>query len=292
MKIIERKRNRAYNGIMIESGFRQIKPIDQLVFSDDFMFGAVMQDPEICKKVLELLIGVKIDHVEYPELQKTISPYYTKKGVRLDVYVADSNRVFDVECQSYKIENIGKRMRYYQSMLDVDSFLKGSDYSELKEAFIIFICLDDPFGQGLPLYTFERKCSENDAVKLNDESHLLVFNSSAYDKESDSELKAFLSFVKNNKAESSFTREIAEMVQTKKFEQTFVNEYLARMLHERDVEKRAKAAGLAEGRAEGRAEGQSVIVRNMISLGKSFAEIASLTGLSENQVRSFSALNE
>ena len=94
------------------------------------------------------------------------------------------------------------------------------------------------------------------------------------------------------------------MVQTKKFEQTFVNEYLARMLHERDVEKRAKAAGLAEGRAEGRAaglaegrtegraEGQSVIVRNMISLGKSFAEIASLTGLSENQVRSFSAVNE
>ena len=90
------------------------------------------------------------------------------------------------------------------------------------------------------------------------------------------------------------------MVQTKKFEQTFVNEYLARMLHERDVEKRAKAAGLAEGRAaglaegrtEGRAEGQSVIVRNMISLGKSFAEIASLTGLSENQVRNFSALNE
>ena len=78
------------------------------------------------------------------------------------------------------------------------------------------------------------------------------------------------------------------MVQTKKFEQTFVNEYLARMLHERDVEKRAKAAGLAEGRAEG----QSVIVRNMISLGKSFAEIASLTGLSENQVRSFSAVNE
>ncbi|MBQ3800330.1 MAG: hypothetical protein II837_08565 [Treponema sp.] len=73
------------------------KPIDQLVFSDDFMFGAVMSDSKICKSVLELLLQVKIDHVEYPELQKSMNPFYRQKGVRLDVYVADSDRVFDVE---------------------------------------------------------------------------------------------------------------------------------------------------------------------------------------------------
>ena len=78
------------------------KPVEELVFSDDFMFGAVMHDPEICKGVLERLLQVRIDHIEYPELQKTISPFYTKKGVRLDVYVADSDRVFDVEYQLYK----------------------------------------------------------------------------------------------------------------------------------------------------------------------------------------------
>ncbi|MDY5122535.1 MAG: hypothetical protein SPE59_01910 [Treponema sp.] len=77
---------------------REIKPVDQLVFSDDFMFGAVMRDPEICKGVIERLLQIKIDHIEYPELQKVISPFYSKKGVRLDVYVADSDRIFDVEC--------------------------------------------------------------------------------------------------------------------------------------------------------------------------------------------------
>lgn len=30
------------------------------------MFGAVMSEPEICKGVLELLLRVKIDHIEYP----------------------------------------------------------------------------------------------------------------------------------------------------------------------------------------------------------------------------------
>lgn len=29
----------------------EFKPIDQLVFSDDFMFGAVMREPDICKGV-------------------------------------------------------------------------------------------------------------------------------------------------------------------------------------------------------------------------------------------------
>lgn len=125
------------------------------------MFGAVMQNPEICRGVLEILLGVKIDHVEYPELQKSISPYYSQKGVRLDVYIADSDRIFDVKCQSYRISDIGKRTRYYQAMLDIDNLAKGADYSELKESYVIFICLDDPFVKGLPRYTFEKKCMES-----------------------------------------------------------------------------------------------------------------------------------
>ena len=40
------------------------KPIEQLVFSDDFMFGAVMHDPAICQGVLERLLQIKIDHIE------------------------------------------------------------------------------------------------------------------------------------------------------------------------------------------------------------------------------------
>ena len=50
----------------------------------------------------------------------------------------------------------------------------------------------------------------------------------------------FLAFVRNNTAESDFTKEIATMVQTKKFQNTFLNEYLAIQLHERDVEERAE----------------------------------------------------
>ena len=73
------------------------KPIEVLTFTDDFMFGYVLRDPEICKTLLETLLGIQIEYVEYPELQKSISTFYESKGVRLDVYIKGSNRVFDIE---------------------------------------------------------------------------------------------------------------------------------------------------------------------------------------------------
>ena len=226
-----------------------------------------LREPKICKGVLERLLQIKIDRIEYPELQKTISPFYTQKGVRLDVYVAGSDKIFDVECQTYRIKNIGKRTRYYQSMIDMDSLLKGTDYAELKESYIIFICLDDPFGAGLPVYTFERKCREDEAVELGDKTHHLIFNASAYEKEPNSEIKDFLAFVRNNTAESDFTKEIATMVQAKKFQNTFLNEYLAIQLHERDVEERAEQRGIAQGIAQGISQG---VITGKIALAKKF----------------------
>ncbi len=260
------------------------KPVEDLVFSDDFMFGAVMREPKICKGVLERLLQIKIDHLEYPELQKTISPFYTQKGVRLDVYLADSNRVFDVECQTYKIKNIGKRARYYQSMIDIDSLFKGIDYSELKESYIIFICTDDPFNENLPVYTFERICKENADVKLNDCTHHLIFNAAAYKKETNQEIKDFLAFVKDNAVQSDFTKEIAAMVQTKKFQNTFLNEYLAIQLHERDVTERATEKGLAQGIEQGMAKGMAQGMAQGIAQGAKEANLSTAKILKQSNV--------
>ena len=53
---------------------------------DDFMFGAIMKNEHICRGVLERLLRMKIGKIEYPTLQKSISPFYESKGIRLDVY--------------------------------------------------------------------------------------------------------------------------------------------------------------------------------------------------------------
>ena len=117
-----------------------IKPFEDLTFHDDFMFGLVMQDKEICREALECLLGIKIRHVEYSEPQKAIAPLYTAHGIRLDIYVQDGSTVYDVEIQNRDEKDMGRRTRYYQGMMDVDSLLKGQDYSDPKYSVIIFLC--------------------------------------------------------------------------------------------------------------------------------------------------------
>lgn len=131
-----------------------------------------MHDPEACSKIVEHLLHVQVDHIDYPELEKTIAPYYTSKGIRMDVYIKDSSRIIDIEMQASSMDALGKRTRYYQSMIDIDSLMKGDDYSMLKESYILFICKYNPFKHeegeflGLPCYTFRTVCSENSEVNL------------------------------------------------------------------------------------------------------------------------------
>ena len=149
-----------------------LKSFDELTFSDDWMFQKVLHEPEVCAELIERLLHIRVDCVEYPELEKVIAPYYTSKGVRLDVYIKDSDKVIDIEIQSYPMEALGKRIRYYESMLNMDTLMKGQDYIQLKDSYILFICKDDPFRDnknkpfGLPRYTFKNLCEENSMVNL------------------------------------------------------------------------------------------------------------------------------
>ena len=42
------------------------KPVEELTFTDDFMFGTVMKNKVICKGVLERLLHIKVGKIEYP----------------------------------------------------------------------------------------------------------------------------------------------------------------------------------------------------------------------------------
>ena len=232
------------------------KPFEELTFSDDFMFGKVMQDPEICAGVIERLLHIKVDHLEYPELQKVISPYYTSRGIRLDVYVKDSDRVFDIEMQATPQDALEKRMRYYQSMLDIDDLIRGSSYDELKESYVIFICKTSPFKEDSPdrnhpVYKFETMCRDYPDLIFNDSAYKLIYNASAYETEKDPELRAFLNFVCKNNADDNFIRKITSLIEKIKQNEINKTEYMSMNIHEYDKFRAGKKEGIAEGMAEG-----------------------------------------
>ena len=40
------------------------RKLRELTIKDDFMFGAVMSDPENCRELLEMILGISIDRIE------------------------------------------------------------------------------------------------------------------------------------------------------------------------------------------------------------------------------------
>jgi len=284
------------------------KSVDELTFIDDFMFGTVMKNKPICKGVLERLLHIKVGKIEYPSLQKTIAPFYESKGIRLDVYVAEPSRAFDIEIQTAIPPDLPKRTRYYQSLMDVDCLLRGQSYAELKESYVIFICTQDPFDKGLPVYTFENTCKENGALFLNDKSYKVFYNASAYGKEKDDELHALLRYLCEKQATSSFTQNIDALVETTKNNEKFRSLYMSLNIYKDDLLREGSligekigfekgvVAGIHKGRSEGIAQGiqqgfsdgahQNALQNagNLKRLGVSIEIIAKATGLSKQEV--------
>ena len=260
------------------------KPIEELTFTDDFMFGRVMQNPEICKGLIERLLEIKIDKIEYPVLQKTISPHYKSKGIRLDVYVEDSNRVYDIEIQNVLDENLPKRTRYYQSMMDIDLLLKGKNYTELKESFVIFVCKEDFFGLNLPCYSFSNICIENPDLHLGDMTHKIIFNASAFENEKNVEKKSILEYIVDKKSTSEFTNKLDNLVERTKLNEIFRGDYMAWGLAEFDAEQRVKKEGYSEGVADGEHQAKIETAKNLVAKKISVDIIADCTGLSIDEI--------
>ena len=271
-----------------ENKIYRIKPVEELRFTDDFMFCRVMQNPDLCKGVIERLLGIKVEKIDYPELQKEIRPYYSAHGIRLDVYVKDSDRIFDIEMQTTIPDDLPRRMRYYQSMIDVDSLISGCEYETLKESYVIFLCTKDPFGLGLPVYTFNTVCKETKDFALNDGINKVFFNASAFASEKNLEIKGFLSYLCSGKPSDYLTKDIDLRVERLKINEIFRSDYMMDALPLHD----ARRAGLKEGRAEGLAEGEAKgarkkaieTARNFLKKNISAEIIAECTGLPLEEV--------
>ena len=208
-------------------GMNMVKPIEKLTIVDDFMFGAVMSNPKYCKPLLELVLGVKIRKIVYPELQKTINKRYGSKSIRLDVYVEDdAGTVYDVEIQTTDKKNLPKRTRYYQGMIDLNILERGEDYTALRRGFVIFICTYDPFGKGRYIYTFENRCREDLSVALGDEATKIILNTKGFLGEISAELKELLHYMDGFAPGNDYTRELDNTVTAIRKDEKWRREYM------------------------------------------------------------------
>lgn len=87
--------------------------------ANNFIFYKVMRsNPEVCKELLEILLQIKIDHIEIKS-EETVEVDYGKKGIRMDVYAVGTNKAFDLEMQATDDGELPERTRYYQAWQNI-----------------------------------------------------------------------------------------------------------------------------------------------------------------------------
>ena len=243
------------------------KKFQSLTIKDDFMFCHVMQDAEICEKVLNILLQdcLKIGKIKLVKPQETIENHPELKFVRLDVLATDEDgNSYDIEMQVVNRKNIEKRMRAYQAAIDMSKLQRGMGYNELTNTVIIFITPFDPFGEGDPLYLFEYCAAHKPDIKMRDGGYRLVVNASAHEKVENEKLRELVKFFYTGKATVGVAKEMKMKIDTIKKDNTLFYKYFstyAALIDARDDgraegREEGREEGIAKGRKEGRAEGR------------------------------------
>lgn len=185
------------------------KGLEERSIKDNFVFGAVMQNPRKCKALLECILGIKIRKIKYPELEKTIDKAIGSKSVRLDVYVEDEfDTIYNIEIQATNRKNLPKRSRYYQGIIDINIIDKGDDYKKLKKSYVIFICDYDEFGKGRHIYTFENMCLEEPGLRLGDDTVKIILNTKGPMDDVGEDVKELLHYIAGQEPMSELTRSL------------------------------------------------------------------------------------
>lgn len=264
-----------------------IKSFDELTFQDNFIFQKVMLKKHICKAVLERLLDISIKDIVYIHEEKNLDVRWDTKSVRLDVFVNDDKgTVFNIEMQTSKdMEELVKRTRFYQSILDMYHIQKGQKYTTLNDSYIIFICTFPVFTGNRHKYTFKNVCIEDHDIALNDGATKLFLSTKGTRNDVSKPLQAFLDYIDGQEATDELLRDIDDAVHEVKHCEAWKEEYVMLSMDHYTYWKEGMAEGIAEGRSQGKAEGKSEVVIQMLRMQLSLEMIAEVTNFTVEDVR-------
>ncbi|MDD6201672.1 MAG: PD-(D/E)XK nuclease family transposase, partial [Lachnospiraceae bacterium] len=140
--------------------------------SDFALFLSVMKNKRAYECTLSIILGEPDIKMREVKVEQVVLNRYGKRAIRLDAWGrTEDERQVNMEMQnSAESDDIPKRSRYYQGMLDTPILKSGKEtkYRELPSTIIIFITQEDLFGKDLAMYTFTEQCEEIAGLHLED----------------------------------------------------------------------------------------------------------------------------
>lgn len=232
---------------------------NRLEFSDWPMFDRVMSDEELCRGILEAILASPVSRIEYVVTEHELRPSFASRGVRLDAFVKAEGEIYDIEMQTTNKGQLGRRLRYYQGSIDTLSLNRGAEYRSLPPCFIIFICTCDPFGRGLPVYTWDVRCLEDGEVPLGHGFTWIVLSAPAWSSLPEGPLRNLLHYTMTGDAgDDSLALRIEAAVARANDDEEWRREKVQMLTFEEDMEIQMRIAideGLEKGMQEGLQKG-------------------------------------
>jgi len=251
----------------------------QANLSDDILFGMVMLNDEFAKIVLSIVLERNVVKVQKKSIQKSLLNLPGYKSIRLDVIIElEDSTICEVEMQTVKNDNMPKRARFYQGLMDAVTLYAGEEvkYGQLPETIVIFITEFDVFGKGRYKYTFKNKCLEEMDLELGDGCTKIFLNTMGEVKGKEpQELIDFLKFIHDSSEENANGNDklekLYQIVKEFKSSSEKEREYMRVEALREDYERIGLERGRAEGRTEGRTEGREILTKllnHLIKVGR------------------------
>ena len=267
---------------------KDITKWSKMTLKNSYMFRLVMEKNNLCKPLIERILGIKIKSLSYVEPEKSFEAKLRTKGIRLDLFVIDEDGVaYDIEMQmdnSYK-QFLGKRSRYYVSLMDNGALKKDEPYSKLRKSYVIFICTFDPFGKGLAKYTFNAICNEDHSLVLDDGVTRVFINTEGDRHKISKELANLIDYISTGDVTDDYTRQLDEKVKELRNDTGEEVSYMTYM--QTIMENRAMA--YEEGLSQGIDQAKQETALNMLKDGFPAETIIKYTKLTLEQVTQLAA---
>ena len=271
---------------------KRIAKWNKLTLRNNFMFRLVMEKQELCKKLIECILGIKIKSISYMEHEKSFEANLKSKGIRLDLFVIDEDGVaYDIEMQmdnSYK-EFLGRRTRYYVSTMDNNALKKGERYSQLRKSYVIFICTFDPFGRGLAKYTFNAICNEDHSLVLDDGVTRVFINTEGDRHRISKELASLIGYISTGEVTDDYTQDLDEEVRALRNDDGRERDYMTYMQTIMEHEDMAYSRGITQGISQGISQASKAMAIKMLKANKPYEEISEFTELTLSEIRELAA---
>jgi len=260
-----------------------LKTLQELTLLDRFLFDQTMEDTETYEALLRIILG--------DEELKLLSPSQTEKelrtapwlrSIRVDVFAMDDFNIFSTEMQKVWRNDLVKRSRYYQGLIDSSLLEPGvPNYNDMKNTTIIMITPFDLFGQKRFIYTFDERCEEDPTLKLNDGAKRIFINTHGTNVNDVSpEFIALMKFIEYNEDIDKTTdsapnlEKIVDRVGQVKASEKVGVLYMQKWEEEIIMKQEAEKEGFERGIEQGKDQARLVLVRNVMKSLKVSAEKA------------------